>query len=146
MAVARLACLPAVRTDQEWQAVVLDEKIVRHAAEDLASRLGLAGAGLRRYPGGSRPVYAVGDRRVLKLFPKVSALYGPDPEPLHEILGPADWVGFRAGQRATALERQREVKLPDLWLSQIEGFLESAPLTPGQERVLLAPPRSDDSG
>jgi len=29
------------------------------------------------------------------------------------------------------------VKLPDLWLSQIEGFLESVPLTPGPERVLL---------
>ena len=65
--------LPAVRTDEEWQAVVFDEKIVRPAAEDLAARLGLAGAGLRRYPGGSRPVYAVGDRRVLKLYPTVSA-------------------------------------------------------------------------
>ena len=61
--------LPAVRTDEEWQAVVFDEKTVRPAAEDLAARLGLAGAALRRYPGGSRPVYAVGDRRVLKLYP-----------------------------------------------------------------------------
>jgi hygromycin-B 7''-O-kinase len=61
--------LPAVRTDEEWQAVVFDEKTVRPAAEDLAARLGLAGATLRRYPGGSRPVYAVGDRRVLKLYP-----------------------------------------------------------------------------
>ena len=65
--------LPAVRTDEEWQAVVWDEEIVRPAAEDLAARLGLAGAGLRRYPEGSRPVYAVGDRRVLKLYPTVSA-------------------------------------------------------------------------
>ena len=29
------------------------------------------------------------------------------------------------------------MKLPDLWFSQIEGFLESLPLTPGRERVLL---------
>ena len=201
--------LPAVRTDEEWQAVVWDEEIVRPAAEDLAARLGLAGAGLRRYPGGSRPVYAVGDRRVLKLYPTVSApdsvtearvleylsgrlpvatpevlahgeyengwhyllmsqlpgtelaaawpaiprpdqervasavgemlaaLHGVDPEPLHAILGPADWAGFLAGQRATAAERQREVKLPDRWLSQIEVFLESVPLAPGRERVLL---------
>jgi hygromycin-B 7''-O-kinase len=209
--------LPAVRTDEEWQAVVFDEKVVRPAAEDLAARLGLAGAGLRRYPGGSRPVYVVGDRRVLKLYPTVSAPasvtearmleylngrlpvatpellahgeyengwryvlmsqlpgtelaaawpaiprpqqdrvvsevgemlaalhgLGPEPlhglgqEPLHGILGPADWDGFLAGQRATAPERQREVKLPDLWLGQIEGFLESVPLTPGRERVLL---------
>jgi hygromycin-B 7''-O-kinase len=201
--------LPAVRTDEEWQAVVWDEKTVRPAAEDLVARLGLAGAGLRRYPGGSRPVYAVGDRRVLKLYPTVSApdgvtearvleylsgrlpvatpellahgeyengwhyllmsqlpgielaaawpaiprpdqervvsavgetlaaLHGLDPEPLHPILGPADWPRFLAGQRATAAQRQREVMLPDLWLSQIEGFLESAPLIPGRERVLL---------
>ena len=201
--------LPPVRTDEEWQAVVWDEKIVRPAAEDLAARIGLAGAGLRRYPEGSRPVYAVGDRRVLKLYPTVSApdsitearvldylsgklpvatpellahgeyengwryllmsqlpgtelaaawaaiprpqqdrvaseagemlaaLHGLDPEPLHPVLGPADWAGFLAGQRARARERQREVKLPDLWLSQIEGFLESVPLAPARERVLL---------
>jgi hygromycin-B 7''-O-kinase len=201
--------LPAVSTDTEWQAVVWDEKIVRPAAEDLAARLGLLGAGLRRYPGGSRPVYAVGDRRVLKLYPTVSApdgvtearvldylngrlpvatpellahgeyengwryvlmsqlpgtelaaawpaiprphqdrvvseagqmlaaLHGLDPEPLDPILGPADWAGFLAGQRAAALERQRQVKLPDLWLSQIEDFLDSVPLTPGRERALL---------
>ena len=29
------------------------------------------------------------------------------------------------------------MELPDLWLSQIEGFLESVPLMPGRERVLL---------
>jgi len=38
--------LPAVRTDEEWQAVVFDEKTVRPAAEDLAARLGLTGAAL----------------------------------------------------------------------------------------------------
>jgi hygromycin-B 7''-O-kinase len=201
--------LPAVHTDREWQAVVWDESLVRPAAEDLAARLGLAGAVLRRYPEGSRPVYEVGGRRVLKLYPTVSApdsvtearvleylngrlpvatpellahgdyengwryalmsqlpgtelaaawpaiprphqdrvasetgellaaLHGLDPEPLHGTLGPADWAGFLAGQRATALERQRQVSLPDPWLSQIEGFLESVPLTPGRERVLL---------
>jgi hygromycin-B 7''-O-kinase len=47
--------LPAVRTDEEWQAVVFDEEIARAAEENLAVRLGLAGAG-RRYPGGSRPI------------------------------------------------------------------------------------------
>ena len=201
--------LPAVRTDQEWQAVVWDESLVRPAAEDLAARLGLTGAGLRRYPEGSRPAYAVDGRRVLKLYPTVSApdsvtearvleyldgklpvatpgllahgeyengwryvlmsqlpgtelaaawpaipraqqdqvvseagellaaLHGLDPEPLHPVLGPADWSGFLAGQRATALERQRQVKLPDPWLSQIDGFLASVPLTPGPAPVLL---------
>ena len=176
--------LPVVRTDEEWQAVVWDEEIVRPAAEDLAGRLGLAGTGLRRYPGGSRPVYAAGGRRVLKLYPTVSApdgvtearvleylhgrlpvatpalmacgeyengwryvlmsrlpgtelaaawpaiprpdqdriasqadellaaLHALDPGPLHGILGPADWAGFLAGQRATAAERQRAGQAP----------------------------------
>jgi hygromycin-B 7''-O-kinase len=182
--------LPAVRTDEEWRAVVWDEQVIRPAAEDLAGRLGLAGAGLRRYPDGSRPVYAAGDRRVLKLYPTVSgpdgvtearvleyldgklpvatqlpgtglaaawpaisrahqeravseagellaALHGLDPEPLGAVVGPADWAAFLAGQCATAALRQREVELPEVWLSQVEGFLESVPLAPGRERVLL---------
>ena len=65
--------LPAVRTDEEWQAVVFDESLVRTAAEDLAARLGLAGTRRRRYPDGSRPVCAAGDNRVLKLWPDASA-------------------------------------------------------------------------
>jgi len=195
--------LPAVRTDSEWQAVVFDDKLLRPAAEDLAARLGLAGAGLRRYPGGSRPVYAVGDRRVLKLYPTVSApdgvtearvleylggrlpvatpellacgeyengwryvlmsqlpgsglaaawpaiprpdrdrvasktgemlaaLHALDPEPPHRVLGPADWAGFLAGQRARAAGRQREAGLPDLWTGQIEGFWSRCLSRPG---------------
>lgn len=201
--------LPPVRTNEEWEAVVWNEEIVRPAAEDLAARLGLAGAGLRRYPEGSRPVYSVGGGRVLKLYPTVSApdgvtearvldylygrlpvataelldcgeyengwryvlmsqlpgtelaaawpaipgphrdqivsetgellaaLHGLDPGPLRGVLGPPDWDGFLAGQRATAWQRQRDVELPELWLSQVEGFLASVPLTPGRERVLL---------
>jgi hygromycin-B 7''-O-kinase len=62
-------------------------------------------------------------------------LHALDPEPWHGITGPADWAGFLVGQRATAPQRQHELELPDLWLSQIEGFLESLP--PGRERVLL---------
>jgi len=201
--------LPPVRTNEEWEAVVWDEEVVRPAAEDLAGRLGLAGAGLCRYPEGSRPVYAVDGRRVLKFYPAVSApdgvtealvldyvsgklpvataellaqgeyengwryvlmsrlagtelatawpaiagphrdriaseagellaaLHGLDPGPLRGVLGPAGWDGFLASQRATARQRQRDVELPDRWLSQVEGFLASVPLTPGRERVLL---------
>ena len=201
--------LPVVRTDQEWQAVVWDEQVVRPAAEDLAARLGLPATGLRRYPSGSRPVYQLGGRRVLKLYPTISApdsitearvleylhgrlpvatpellasgdyengwryvlmsqlpgtelaeawpaipgphqdriagqagellaaLHGLDPGPLHPVLGPADWVGFLASQRATAVERQRKAGLPQAWLSQIEPFLGSVTLTPGRQRVLL---------
>ena len=201
--------LPAVHTDQEWQAVVWDEQVVRPAAEDVVARLGLAGALLRRYPDGSRPVYEVSGHRVLKLYPTSSApgsvtearvleylhsrlpvatpellacgdyengwryvlmsqlpgtelatawraipaphrdriagyvgellaaLHGLDPGPLHPVPGPADWAGFLAAQRATAVERQREAGLPEAWLSQIEPFLGSVPLTPGRQRSLL---------
>jgi len=67
----------------------------------------------------------------------VDALHGLDQEPLHGILGPADWPGFLVGQRAAAAERQRKIMLSGRWLSQIEGFLESVPLAPERERVLL---------
>jgi hygromycin-B 7''-O-kinase len=198
-----------VSTDQEWQAVVWDEQIVRPAAEDVATRLGLAGTVLRRYPDGSRPVYQLSGRRVLKLYPTISApgsvteprvleylrgqlpvatpellacgdyengwryvlmsqlpgtelagawpaipalhrdriagqtgellaaLHGLDPRPLHPVLGPADWAGFLASQRATAVKRQRGAGLPQAWLSQIEPFLGSVPLTSGRQRALL---------
>jgi hygromycin-B 7''-O-kinase len=201
--------VPAVHTDQEWQAVVWDEQVVRPAAEDVVARLGLAGTLLRRYPDGSRPVYEVSGHRVLKLYPTSSApgsrtearvleylhdrlpvatpevlacgdyengwryvlmsqlpgtelaaawpaipaphrdriasqvgellaaLHGLDPGPLHPVLGPADWAGFLAGQRATAVERQRQAGLPEAWLSQIEPFLGSVPLTPRRRRALL---------
>ncbi|WP_308402109.1 hypothetical protein [Streptomyces sp. RKAG293] len=49
-------------TDEEWDAVVGDEGVMRPGAEHLADRLGLAGQTLRRYPEGSFPVYAIGDR------------------------------------------------------------------------------------
>ena len=201
--------LPAVRTDQEWQAVVWDEQVVRAAAEDLAARLGLTGTELRRYPGGSRPVYQVGGHRVLKLYPTISApgsvtearvleylhgqlpvatpellacgeyengwryvlmsqlpgtelaaawpaiparhqdrmagqvgellaaLHGLDHGPLRPVLGPADWAGFIASQRAAADGRQRAAGLAQAWLSQIEPFLGSVPLGSGHQRVLL---------
>ena len=67
----------------------------------------------------------------------LAALHGLGPGPLRAILGPADWAGFLSGQRAAATGRQRQVQLPDLWLSQIAGFLESVPIAPGPERVLL---------
>ncbi|MGW0532981.1 aminoglycoside phosphotransferase family protein [Streptomyces sp. NPDC003032] len=65
--------LPEVNTDEEFDRVIPDEAVMRPGAEDLCARLGLAGAPLTRYPEGSMPVYAVGDRHVLKLFPAVDA-------------------------------------------------------------------------
>ncbi|MFI0982110.1 phosphotransferase family protein [Streptomyces sp. NPDC021093] len=68
--------LPEVNTDEEWDAVVPDDAIVRPGAADLCSRLGLAGAPLTRYSEGSQPVYAVGADHVLKLYPGAAAADG----------------------------------------------------------------------
>ncbi|KUJ67570.1 phosphotransferase [Streptomyces albus subsp. albus] len=68
--------LPAVETDEDWDAIVPDEDVIRPAAEDLSARLGLAGAPLTRFTEGSQPVYAVGDEHVLKLFPSMAARDG----------------------------------------------------------------------
>ncbi|WP_353479664.1 phosphotransferase [Streptomyces sp. ALI-76-A] len=68
--------LPVVETDEEWDAVVPDETVMRAGAEDLCARLGLAGAPLTRFAEGSQPVYAVGDELVLKLFPTSAAQDG----------------------------------------------------------------------
>ncbi|MFF4699635.1 aminoglycoside phosphotransferase family protein [Streptomyces chattanoogensis] len=71
-----LPLLPRVDTDDEWDAVVPDETVMRPGAAALCDRLGLRDATLTRYPAGSQPVYSVGDRYVLKLFPAASAADG----------------------------------------------------------------------
>lgn len=68
--------LPVVETDDEWDAVVPDESVMRPGAEALCARLGFSGASLTRFPTGSQPVYAVGDDHVLKLFPGAAARDG----------------------------------------------------------------------
>ncbi|MFE6903685.1 phosphotransferase family protein [Streptomyces sp. NPDC057717] len=65
--------LPLVETDEQWDAVVPDEAVMRRGADDLCARLGLTGLPLTRFEAGSQPVYAVGDEHVLKLFPAASA-------------------------------------------------------------------------
>ncbi|MGW3071317.1 MULTISPECIES: phosphotransferase family protein [unclassified Kitasatospora] len=68
--------LPLVLTDEEWDAVVPDETVMRPGAEALCARLGVGGLPLERFAEGSVPVYAVGDALVLKLFPAASARDG----------------------------------------------------------------------
>ncbi|MFF0739773.1 phosphotransferase family protein [Streptomyces sp. NPDC004111] len=65
--------LPEVNDDAQWDAVVPDETVMRPAVTDLLARLGLAGAPVTRYSGGSMPVYAAGTGHVLKLFPTCDA-------------------------------------------------------------------------
>ncbi|WP_030145276.1 aminoglycoside phosphotransferase family protein [Streptomyces violaceorubidus] len=68
--------LPPVETDEEWDAVVPDDTVLRPGVAALCARLGLADAPLIRFTEGSQPVYAVDDEHVLKLFPGAAARRG----------------------------------------------------------------------
>ncbi len=57
--------------------------------------------------------------------------------PLLATLGPPVWGEFVAGQRASAVERQRAKGLDAVWLAQLPAFLEGVPGEVTTERVLL---------
>ncbi|MEU3729556.1 aminoglycoside 3'-phosphotransferase/choline kinase family protein [Streptomyces sp. NPDC033538] len=116
--------LPIVETDEEWDAIVPDETVMRPGAEDLCARLGLAGAPLTRFPDGSQPVYAVGEEHVLKLFPKAAAQDGvaegrvlshidgrlPVPTPRVRDFGP-----YENGWQYVLMSRLRGENLARTW-------------------------------
>ncbi|MFD5323498.1 aminoglycoside phosphotransferase family protein [Streptomyces sp. NPDC127092] len=116
--------LPPVETDEERDAVVPDETVMRPAVEDLCARLGLAGRPLTRFPDGSQPVYAVGDDLVLKLFPGAAAQDGiaegrvlahvqgrlPVPTPQVRDFGP-----YENGWRYVLMSRLRGENLVAAW-------------------------------
>ncbi|NUP24389.1 MAG: phosphotransferase [Streptomyces sp.] len=116
--------LPPVETDEEWDAVVPDETVMRPGVEDLCARLGLAGAPLTRFPDGSQPVYAVGDAHVLKLFPGAAArdgeaegrvlshLQGLLPVPTPRV---RDTGGCENGWRYVLMSRLRGENLAGVW-------------------------------
>ncbi|MFF2775552.1 phosphotransferase family protein [Streptomyces sp. NPDC058052] len=116
--------LPPVETDEEWDAVVPDESVMRPGAEDLCARLGLADRPLTRFTDGSQPVYAVGDDHVLKLFPGAAAQDGvaegrvlshvqgrlPVPTPRVRDSGP-----YENGWRYVLMSRLRGENLAAAW-------------------------------
>ncbi|MES5819959.1 aminoglycoside phosphotransferase family protein [Streptomyces sp. RG80] len=116
--------LPVVETDEQWDATVKDEKLMRAGAADLCARLGLGDAPLTRFPDGSQPVYAVGDDHVLKLFPTAAAqdgvtearvlsqLHGllPVPTPRVDDSGP-----YENGWRYVLMSRLRGENLAQVW-------------------------------
>ena len=60
---------PPVETSADWEAVRLDEDALRAGVRAICVRHGLASEVVARCPGGSMPVYVVGERHALKLFP-----------------------------------------------------------------------------
>jgi hygromycin-B 7''-O-kinase len=77
------------------------------------------------------------DRMADTLGEMLAALHALDPTPLREVLGPKSWSAFLAEQRTSAVDRQRERKLPAQWLEQIPDFLATVPLNDEPEPVLL---------
>lgn len=63
------ASWPEASTAAQFGAVRRDEARLRPAVLALCGRLGLGRTHVARFPGGSMPVYAVGDKSVLKLYP-----------------------------------------------------------------------------
>jgi hygromycin-B 7''-O-kinase len=116
--------LPVVETDEEWDAVVPDQRLMRAGAKDLCARLGLVGAPLTRFAEGSQPVYAVGDELVLKLFPTSAAQDGvaegrvlthldgllPVPTPRVHDFGP-----YENGWQYVLMSRLRGENLAHAW-------------------------------
>ncbi|MFJ2861823.1 phosphotransferase family protein [Kitasatospora sp. NPDC087314] len=72
--------LPVVETEEQWDAILPDEAVMRPGAAALCAELGLAGLPLERFTEGSVPVYAVGREHVLKLFPAAGAEDGVTEE------------------------------------------------------------------
>ncbi|MEU5873547.1 aminoglycoside phosphotransferase family protein [Glycomyces sp. NPDC047369] len=116
--------LPAVHDEAAWAAVVENDAVVRPAAADLLGRLGLGGRPLERFGTGSMPVYAVGDDRVLKLFPTVCAasaaveaaalgfVHGELPIPTPELL---DEGALGDGWRYVLMSRLHGEHLATAW-------------------------------
>jgi hygromycin-B 7''-O-kinase len=65
------ALLPPADTEEQYEAVWRDEACLRPGVTALCDHLGRRGGSITRFADGSLPVYAVGDRHVLKLYPHV---------------------------------------------------------------------------
>ena len=127
--------LPNAATPDVFDALRRDEMQLRPGAEAVCARLGHGSETLDRFPEGSLPVYAVGDTRVLKLYPPcfpgerdremaaLRALEGrlPVPTPTVEAAGEA-W-----GWEYLLMERLRGVGLAAAW-----------PRIPDEDRLRLA--------
>ncbi|MGW3010909.1 aminoglycoside phosphotransferase family protein [Streptomyces sp. NPDC001219] len=116
--------LPRVDTDDEWDAVVPDEAVMRPGAEALCARLGIGAHPLTRFPAGSQPVYAVGRRYVLKLFPAAAADDGvTEARVLTQLQGrlpvPTPYVhdagAYENGWRYVLMSRLRGTDLAVCW-------------------------------
>ena len=120
----RAPTMPRAETVEAFEAVVGDEHALRPGVQALCRSLGLEHSGLRRFPTGSLPVYAVGGL-VLKLFPPLYAREAPvETAVLAAVCGrlPVSTPGVRAagehhGWRYVLMDRLPGVDLSTAWAS-----------------------------
>src|SRR5512143_428698 len=98
---------PHVETPEAWAALRADDAALRPGVDAICARHRLDGEPIRRYSTGTLPVYAVGARCVLKLFPPpdsegavteedaLAAVEGRLPIPTPRVLGSGETAGWR---------------------------------------------------
>lgn len=98
--------LPAAPDDAGWSTLLDDERALSDGVTALLSRHSLAQEPRQRYDSGSLPVYAVGTRHVLKLFPPteqdhakvearvLNALHGALPIPTPQLIAAGHHDGW----------------------------------------------------
>ncbi|MBB5958342.1 hygromycin-B 7''-O-kinase [Saccharothrix tamanrassetensis] len=113
---------PIAQTEEQFDAVAEDEQALRPAVDALCRHLGIDGD-VGRFAEGSLPVYAVGERHVLKLFPAVhldevpverdvlAAVQGRLPVPTPEVFGAGEFGGWGY----VHMERLHGASLRDVW-------------------------------
>lgn len=88
------------------------ERDAARSGGPVRARPGLAGRPLTRFPDGSQPVHAVGDERVLKLFPGAAARDGEaEGRVLSHVQGACP---YRLRERTTQAVRERLAVRPDV--------------------------------
>ncbi len=113
--------LPEAGTEARFMAVRRDETLLRPGVLALCRRLGLGGADVTRFAGGTLPVYAVGDGLVLKMYPPVRREHRLTEERVLRAIGgrlPAPRVldaGEHGGWGHVLMTRLRGEPLTEVW-------------------------------
>ncbi len=115
--------LPSASTPAEWDALLANDAALAGGVRTILGRHGLASAPVTRYDSGSLPVYAVGERRVLKLYPPDEAehaaveartlafVHGALPLPTPEVAA----TGTQDGWHWLLMSQLRGRRLVDAW-------------------------------
>jgi hygromycin-B 7''-O-kinase len=127
--------LPAARDEDGWDALCDDDAALAPGVAAILARHGLAGAATQRYDSGSLPVYAVGSRHVLKLFP-----------PTEQAHASIEWRTLRAVHGALPIPTPQPLATdtqdgwPYVLMSQLAGqrLVDAWPVLSGMERDRMA--------